>query len=229
MTAPPALPTVAIDLAGEQVELHASRALYWPRRRTLVIADAHFGKAAAFRAAGVFVPEETTSAAIARLDALLEQTSAGRIVFLGDFLHAAEGRHPATFNSVETWRARHSAVEMVIVRGNHDHHAGDPPKSFGIECVDAPLIEPPFAFAHHPTVHEGSYVLAGHIHPGVTLVGSGRQRDHFACFWMGKEIAVLPAFGEFTGIADVEPLPDDRVWIIANDQLIPVGRQGKNP
>jgi hypothetical protein len=34
---------------------------------------------------------------------------------------------------------------------------------------------------------------------------------------------VLPAFGEFTGFADVEPLPGDRVWIVANDQLISVG------
>lgn len=227
MTTFPALPMVAVALAGEHMEIHPLRALYWARRQTLIIADAHFGKAAAFRAAGVFVPEETTSASLRRMDTLLDQTGASRIVFLGDFLHAVEGRHPGTFQTMIAWRERRSAVEMVLVRGNHDRTAGDPPESLGIRCVDAPLLDPPFAFTHHPGTRAGAYVLAGHIHPGVKLVGPGRQRDHFACFWFGEEMGVLPAFGEFTGFADVEPLPHDRVWVVAHDELISVGRSSE--
>jgi hypothetical protein len=39
-----------IVLAGETLRLLPDKALYWPRQQTLFIADAHFGKVAAFRA-----------------------------------------------------------------------------------------------------------------------------------------------------------------------------------
>jgi DNA ligase-associated metallophosphoesterase len=222
MTAVPDLEAVSAEVAGESVELLAARALYWPRKQTLLVADVHFGKAAAFRAAGVFVPEETTTAALRRLDEMLEYTGARRIVFLGDLLHAAEGRHPDTLTAVGAWRSRHAQVEMLLVRGNHDRTAGDPPAELRIACVDGPLIEPPFAFVHHPVERADAYALAGHIHPGVLLVGRGRQRERFACFWLGAKTGVLPAFGEFTGFAEVEPQPGDRVWVVADERIFPV-------
>ena len=209
-------------LAGEDVELSHEAALYWRRRHTLVIADAHFGKAAAFRRSGVFVPEGTTEAALRRLTRLLEDTSAARIVFIGDFLHAKEGRHPDTLQTIERWRQRHAAAEMVLVRGNHDRRAGDPPREFRMTCVEAPLLEPPFALAHHPVKVEGHYVLAGHIHPAAKLSGPGRQHARLPCFWFGADVGVLPAFGEFTGVALVEPERDDRVFCIAGDEVLPV-------
>ena len=82
-------------LAGESVELHAERAMHWPRARTLFVADVHLGKAAAFRAGGVAIPRGATANDLARLTALIERTRATRLVILGDFLHAAAGRVPA--------------------------------------------------------------------------------------------------------------------------------------
>ena len=82
------------DIAGEQLVLLPERAAYWRRVQTLLVADPHFGKAAAFRAAGVPVPRGTTTGSLARLDAALARTGATRIVFLGDFLHARVGREP---------------------------------------------------------------------------------------------------------------------------------------
>ena len=210
-------------VSGEDIELSQDAALFWRRRQTLVIADAHFGKAAAFRRSGVFVPEETTEAALQRLTRLLEQTGAGRIVFIGDFLHAKEGRHPDTLRTIGHWRDRHATVEMILVRGNHDRRAGDPPREFRMTCVEAPLLEAPFALAHHPVEVEGHYVLAGHIHPAVKLSGAGRQHARLPCFWFGRRVGVLPAFGEFTGVAIVEPEPEDRVFCIAGDEVILVG------
>ena len=46
-------------LAGERLELRADRSLFWPARRTLVVADLHFGKADAFRAASVRLSHPT--------------------------------------------------------------------------------------------------------------------------------------------------------------------------
>ena len=209
-----------VDVQGEGLVLSAERAVFWPRADTLLIADAHFGKAASFRASGVPVPRGTTADALTRVDTLLDRTSARRIVFLGDFLHAKEGRAPNTVRAIAEWRARHSDIEMTLVRGNHDRRAGDPPAEIRIECVDAPLQEGPFALAHHPRAVEGAYVLAGHIHPAVVMRGPARQRERLVCFWLGSGVGVLPAFGDFTGVAEVSPADGDRVFVIAGESVV---------
>ncbi len=217
--------SATVTLAGETVELCAERAVYWPGRRTLLVADPHFGKAASFRTLGVRVPRGTTEGALVRLDALVARLAPERIEFLGDFLHAREGRNAETFATLGAWRARHADVAMRIVRGNHDRRAGDPPAELGIECVDGPITEPPFALAHHPTRVDGMYAIAGHVHPCAVLIGPGRQRERLPCFWLGGEIAVLPAFGEFTGCAEVEAASGDEVWVIADDRVVLTARR----
>jgi metallophosphoesterase superfamily enzyme len=66
------------------------------------------------------------------------------------------------------------------------------------------------------------YVLSGHIHPGVWLHGAGRQFERFPCFWFSAQTAVLPAFGEFTGLAGVDVREGDRVWVVAGNEVIDV-------
>jgi DNA ligase-associated metallophosphoesterase len=212
----------SIDIAGETLMLLAERAAYWARESTLLVADPHFGKAAAFRASGVPVPRGTTTATLARLDSAIEHTSARRVVFLGDFLHAREGRAAETLRTINEWRRRRSAIEMLLVRGNHDARAGDPPAELDIRCVDGPAAEAPFVFAHHPEPSGEGYVVAGHIHPGVRLTGGAREHVRLPCFWFGASIAVLPAFGEFTGLADVDVAPADRVWVVADGAVVRV-------
>lgn len=209
-----------VEVHGEELLLFPERAAFWTREATLLVADPHWGKAATFRAAGIPVPHGTTADGLGRIDTLVERTAARRVVFLGDFLHAREGRAPATLEALRTWRARRAAVEMLVVRGNHDRHAGDPPAELGIGCVDGPVAESPFVFAHHPRESEAGYVLAGHLHPGVDLVGPARQHERLPCFWLGPSGAVLPAFGDFTGLWVVTPAPGDRVFVVAGSQVV---------
>lgn len=212
----------ALTLRDEPLLLLPERAAYRPRTATLLVADPHFGKPAAFRAAGLPVPGGSTAAALARLDAALRETAARRVVFLGDFFHARASRTPATLDALRAWRDGHPALELTLVRGNHDRHAGDPPAELGIHCVDEPLHEPPFALSHHPAPVPGAYALAGHLHPAVRLRGAARQRERLPCFWFGAEVGVLPAFGEFTGAADVHPNPGDDVYVVAGGEVLQV-------
>ena len=212
-------PDVTVLVAGETLVLLAERTVYWPARETLLVADAHFGKAAAFRAAGIPVPRGVTVEGLARLDSSLARTAARRIVFLGDFLHAREGRVPGTLGALAAWRASRPETAMLLVRGNHDRHAGDPPPEVDVPCADAPVVDGPFVFAHHPRPSGEGYVLAGHLHPAVCLTGAGRQRLRLPCFWFGTHVGVLPAFGDFTGLADVEPAQHDRVFVVADDRV----------
>ena len=186
-------------LAGQSVELLAEKALWWPGERTLFIADLHLGKAASFRALGQPVPSGTTQDNLDRLSALLDHHTAARIVFLGDFLHAAAAQQASVLNPVRLWRARHAEASCVLVRGNHDSHAGDPPADLRIDVVDEPWSLGPFTACHHPQQVAGRLVLAGHLHPTVTLQGPARDRQRLPAFWLSEGLLVLPAFGAFTG------------------------------
>ncbi len=220
MSAHDAVAVTRVELRGEELVLFAERAAYRPATRTLLVADPHFGKAATFRAAGIPVPTGTTADGLARLDALIERTASRRIVFLGDFLHAREGRAAATLEALHAWRSRHAATEVLLVRGNHDRRAGDPPPELGIACADGPVVDPPFVLAHHPGESEAGYVLSGHLHPGVELAGPGRQRERLPCFWFSATSGVLPAFGDFTGLWPVTPAIGDRVFVVAGSDLV---------
>lgn len=211
-----------LNLAGEAVALSPERALLWPGAATLVVADAHFGKAAAFRAAGVPVPRGTTADSLARLDGLIARHAVARLVFLGDFLHARSGRAAGTLAALEAWRGRHAALDVVLVRGNHDRHAGDPPDALGIETVSAPHTLGPFALCHEPAAVAGAYALAGHLHPAFRLHGRARQSARLPCFVVGPRGAVLPAFGGFTGMHTVRPAPGERIYVVAGDAVMPV-------
>ena len=211
-----------VTLRGEQFVLLPERAVFWPDRATLVISDLHVGKAAAFRAAGVPVPEATTAAMLGRLTAAIARTQAGTILCLGDLLHAASGRTPAALEAVRSWREQHSDLTFILVRGNHDTRSGDPPDEWGIHCVDEPWNFGPFAWRHRPAVTPDRYTFAGHVHPAVALNARGRQQITLPCFHFGAQIGLLPAFGEFTGTALVRPVTGDRVFVIAGERVVPV-------
>jgi uncharacterized protein len=211
-----------VTVAGERLTLLFERAAYWQSRSTLLVADLHWGKAASFRAAGVFVPRGTTPESLARLNRILQRTGASRMILLGDCFHAKEGRVPETLRVLAEWRATRPSLEIALVRGNHDRRAGDPPAELGFTCIDAPVIDSPFVLAHHPRESREGYTLAGHLHPAVRLSGRGGERARVPCFWFGASVGVLPAFGDFTGMADIAPVPGDRVFALTEAYVVEV-------
>ncbi len=208
----------AVELAGETVLLLAEKALYWPRARMLVVADIHFGKAASFRALGVPVPRGTTTDNLDRLDALMALHAVDEVLFLGDFLHARAAHASATVAAMLAWRQRHPRLGLVLVRGNHDRHAGDPAVALGMRVVDEPHRVGPFAFCHHPDVASDGYVLAGHVHP-VFVLATRVDALRLPCFLAGPRRMILPSFGAFTGGHAIAPAAGDRVWVSAGDAV----------
>ena len=208
-------------LGGERVVLHPERALHWPSAKALFVADVHLGKAASFRAGGVPLPRGSTQSDLGRLGALLARTRAERLVVLGDFLHARAGRVAALDASFKAWRATHASAQMVLVRGNHDDRAGDPPPEWGVDVVTEPHLMAPFIACHVPTTPPTGYALCGHIHPGVFLRGIA-DAERLPCFVLGQKRAILPAFGSFTGLATVAAAPGERLVAIAGSRLFPL-------
>lgn len=210
---------LVIEHCGESLWLLADKALYWPARKALLVADVHIGKAASYRALHQPVPRGTTQATLARLDALLARYDCEQLIVLGDFLHARSARAPATLARLQAWRNGHPKVSMVLVRGNHDRHAGDPPASLNIQVVDEPWLLPPFALQHEPAPNVDWPVLAGHVHPAYVLRGRGRQRLRLPCFLLEAGVSLLPAFGEFTGGWTIDPAPGARVYLTGAERV----------
>lgn len=199
--------SLPLEVAGERVELFAERALYWPRRRRLLIADLHLGKADVFRLAGIGLPRGGTAHDLARITALFEMSGAHELWILGDVLHGAvvDTAWRATWDA---WRERMAGRRIAALAGNHDRAlvaAG-----LDIDLLGDAVDDPPFALRHEPGEH-ALHVIGGHIHPCVALPGLGTRR--WPAFWLRPRATVLPAFSAFTGGVGVLPGPGERVAV----------------
>ncbi len=205
-----------IEVGGHTLALLPDKAAFLPDFATLLVADAHIGKAVSFRRLGVPVPRGTTAQTLAVLSGAIDAVGARRVVFLGDFLHSRRSHAAGTLAALAQWRARHARLELVLVRGNHDDRAGDPPAALGFDVVDEPFVLGGLALCHHPQPQPGRYVLAGHLHPCTTLGDRGFGRLRLPCFWFGGQVGVLPAFGSFTGMHPVRAAAGDRLFVVAD-------------
>jgi uncharacterized protein len=206
-----------------ELTLLPQRAVWLESVRTLLVADVHLGKALTFRRLGTPVPRGTTTANLDRLSQLIERLSPTRLVVLGDFLHSRFAHSATTHEALKGWRTRWPELELVLVRGNHDDKAGDPPAWLGMRCVDEPwrLEGTPLALCHHPQDVPGAYALAGHVHPSVS-VGTRWERLRLPCFHSSPTRMVLPAFGEFTGTHPVRCCDGEQVHAVAEGLVMRV-------
>jgi DNA ligase-associated metallophosphoesterase len=209
-------------LQGEPVLLLPSRGISWPRERMLIVTDLHLGKSDAFRARQTPIPDGSTGTTLARLEAAVRQTQAERLMILGDFWHAPASRSVGVLEEIAAWRRRWPNLRIDLTLGNHDRRAGGVPAEWDFN-VYSDALAAPFAFRHYPDPADEGYVLSGHLHPSIRLAGRGRQRERLPCFWFGSRVGVLPSFGDFTGLSDIQPQAGDEVFVVAGDEVIRAG------
>lgn len=194
------------------------RALWWPAQAALICADLHAGKDEAFRRAGVPMPEGALSDDLARLSAALARVPARMLIILGDFFHARSGRGPRVLAALSEWRARHAEVEVLLVRGNHDLAAGDPPRALGIRVLRGYSLDG-ISLQHvplHPAKCIKQPFVAGHLHP-VARLSAGRESVTLPCFWFRQRGLVLPAFSGLAGGFRIRPARADLTVLIGPD------------
>lgn len=210
---------INLKISGEELELLCDKAVFWPAKRCLIIADVHLGKSAHFRKNGFSVPAKVATKTLDRLASCIENTQAAKVIFLGDLFHSAEN---AEWNLLAGLIDTFFAVEFVLVEGNHDILNAKHYTDAGIKVLDK-IVEHPFSFTHHPEPETGHYNICGHIHPAVEMVGKGRQSLRLPCFFFGEHFGVLPAFGEFTGTFLLKPEKNDKVFICAPGKVLVPG------
>lgn len=187
-----------VELAGEPVILAGARALYWPARQALLIADLHLGKADVFRRAGIGLPSGGTAEDLQRLQSLLETHACGELWILGDILHGPVHR-AAWYQRWLAWREQNAGLDVHVLHGNHDRQL--PHAQLQVRIHDEARLGP-FLLRHAPGPDPASHVIAGHLHPQIALPPLRRR---FAAFWLRERSTILPAFSAFT--AGVVPAP----------------------
>jgi DNA ligase-associated metallophosphoesterase len=228
-----------INIRGATLQLLSQRALFWIETRTLFVADLHLGKDVTFRKGGLAVPAGSNRESLNRLRSIIGQFQPSRCVVLGDFIHAANSLSQEVIREVTDFFEQTASCQWHLVRGNHDRKTDQWPKSWPIRVHEKDYLEEPFRFVHvppdaerpraiqlperdgHERSHLDNYFLAGHIHPAFRCPGNSIVGGKLACFWLMPEGMVLPAFGAFTGTKSIEPLRGDRVFVIAEDSVIP--------
>lgn len=205
--------------------LSAHRSIYWEQENALIVSDLHFGKTGHFRKAGIAVPQSVFKEDIQRLVALIQYFKPSALIVVGDMFHSHANKELDLF---ARWRADLPALRIRLIKGNHDILRRSWYEETNIEIYEKTLKIKGFCFQHDPgdcaTEEDGEerYVFSGHIHPGVTLSGMGRQSLTFPCFYFSDTYCVLPAFSRFTGTVSIRPKSDDVTFAIVNNTILQV-------
>lgn len=211
--------TCTVEIAQQQLELHPLRGAYWIEQQVLLLSDLHLGKAAHFRRAGIPTPKGIEDSNFDRLISLLLTYHPKRVLLLGDLFHSD---YNTAWEDFADLVRQFKTVSFELVPGNHD--ILDEQRYLQADLTIHPLSyrEGSFLFTHHPVEEPSNevYNLAGHIHPGVSLRGRGRQSLRLPCFYFGAEQGILPAFGAFTGLANVPIGEADRVFGITPERVV---------
>jgi DNA ligase-associated metallophosphoesterase len=169
---------------GEQLILHPSRVIYWEAERTLILSDLHFGKTGHFRKEGIPVPQNVYIEDLQRLVSLIQFFNAGKLIIVGDFFHSESNKELELFRR---WRSDLSAVEMHLVKGNHDILHDSWYEKSDVIISQPELKVGPFNFCHDPSCitkssNQSPYSFVGHLHPGISIRGMGKQSYAFPVF-----------------------------------------------
>jgi uncharacterized protein len=196
------------------------RCLYWEEENTLIVADMHLGKTGHFRKSGIAVPQSIYKADLQRLIAQLYFFKVDRLIIVGDLTHSTVNKELDLFKK---WRKDFSLLHIDLVKGNHDILNDNWYEEARIEVRSGQWTTGKFLFVHDHSDHKmssGSYTFSGHVHPGISIKGQGRQSLRFPCFYFANDFCILPAFSRFTGTYRVQPEKGECVYAIVENNIL---------
>lgn len=206
-----------LKLQHQDFELHGKGGIYWQEQSILLVADVHLGKSAHFRKNGSAIPSFIDVENYQSLDYLTQEFEVERLIFLGDLFHSV---YNSSWDAFSNWVSRQD-FDIDLVVGNHDLIPSSYFEKIGVKTHQQLHIGE-FSFTHHPQKNAELFNFCGHLHPGFRLRGNARQLLKLACFYLQENQLILPAFGQFTGHFFITPQPEERVFVVAEDEVFEV-------
>lgn len=200
---------ITLGQSLEPALLCNDRAVVLPQYRMLIISDLHIGKSTCFRHAGIAVPREVMQRDLQRLGRLITHYDVERLVIAGDFFH---DRYNAEFDDFLSWRQEFKQIRFDLVQGNHDRldHTHYEQLDFNVHRSELQLAASNqkdflLRITHYPIekldeANHHSFVICGHIHPGVKIGVTRQQRITRPCFMADAYQLIIPAYSLFTGL-----------------------------
>lgn len=212
-----------MTLPDTSLQLLPELAAFDPASATLYVADLHLGKSAAFRAAGLALPDGPDAETLGGLSTLITRLRARRLIILGDVFHDRILRRDQLHREVTAWRASHPGVTVTIIPGNHDRRIQWDEWLPGAEILTPGSSVSTFTLFHHPPEPStaSGLMLCGHLHPGLSL-GRRLSRVTTPCFRLQQNVLTLPAFGSFTGLQIMDPVAGDRFFVSLRQTVVEV-------
>ena len=183
-----------VSVAGHKMRPLAAGALYWEAEDTLLVADLHLEKGAAFAALGMLLPPYDTRTTLERLSKVIRAVDPSRVVALGDSFHRSHSAEHLAAEDLKFLLKLQQGREWYWICGNHDPHL---PASIG-GTVCATLTICGITLRHEPSPAQSAREIAGHLHPVARISRRGatiRRR----CFATDGNRLVMPAFGAYVG------------------------------
>jgi len=208
---------VPLSFAGHDFVAFPQGALFWPRRKALIVADLHFEKASWFARFGQFLPPYDSLATLADLRALAAATQARELWCLGDSFHDSDGSARLDPRARALFAELGDKLDWHWIVGNHDVALAAPP--CGAVLAEAEMGG--IRLRHEADPADIGPELSGHFHPKLRLTLKGR---HVArrCFVATGSKLILPAFGSLTGGLDANHPEIRRVTGPGAQALVPV-------
>jgi len=210
------------EIFGNHFVLSHHRTIFWEEEQALIISDLHLGKIGHFRKNGIGIPQNIFKEDLQRLLSAIQLNNPKQIIVVGDFFHS---NHNSEHELFLRWRNDFKTLPIKLIMGNHDILDMQWYRQAGIACFEKLHSIGNFIFCHdvlNIEMEKEKFYFSGHIHPGIKLKGMGKQSLQLPCFYFGKQLAVLPAFGRFTGTQCVRVNKSDSVYALTENNVIKV-------
>lgn len=217
--------TQPISLCGKSFVADQSGALYWPAKKTLIVADLHLEKGSAHASRGTLLPPYDTRQTLLRLAQVIDRLESETVIALGDSFHDCGAAERLCDEDLQILKIIQEDRRWIWITGNHDPSI---PEVFGgerFEEFDLGGVK----LRHEPRTGRITHEIAGHMHPAarISIHGTSIRRP---CFVGNGLRLILPAFGAYAGglnVLDDAFLPyfgNDglSVWIRGEEGLYPI-------
>ena len=203
-----------IEMTDKEIRLENR---YLMLDKTLILSDLHLGKTLHFRKAGLAIPAAARDADQSELIRILLMEKPETVLVLGDLFHSASNRECEELAMITS---QFPSIHFELIMGNHDILSPEVYRSMDFE-TSSNLSMGNILLTHEPILDLDPKIINihGHIHPGIRLVGLGRQSMLVPCFFWTKQSFCLPAFGALTGLMRQKPKKADKAYGILEGEV----------